>query len=502
MAADEAEALELSDDQTHMLVVGDLGRGGRATAEVIDSLKRSAHPGGLPPILVTGVDGLAERVQVLRAGADDYLAGALEPEELVARIEARLRGRAALAARIENDLRARAEIALSLSRLHTDMTPEGTAAAICEELARRRELPLVAILVFTREGAAVPLALQGSPDVPWSVGSSLPARTGRTLRQRAAQGPWTQQQRSTRRHGPGRATLAELGVAATINAPLTARGDLLGLLVVGTNATDARNGDDFSLGLPAVIDFAAITAALLAPALERRLATGDQRTELAAIIATEAFTPVFQPIIELGSGRVVGYEALTRFHDGADPELRFSEAGRLGLGIELETATLRAALRASQALPPDAWLSLNVSPALILQGTTLADVIGLEQRGLMLELTEHDPVDDYALLRTALEGLGEGTRLSVDDAGSGYASLQHILALRPAYVKLNIAFVSGLHDDPARQAMVAGLRHFATQTGSELIAEGVETADERLALDQLAVRLGQGYLLGRPAALD
>ncbi len=119
----------------------------------------------------------------------------------------------------------------------------------------------------------------------------------------------------------------------------------------------------------------------------------------------------------------------------------------------------------------------------------------------MLELTEHDPVDDYALLRTALEGLGEGTRLSVDDAGSGYASLQHILALRPAYVKLNIAFVSGLHDDPARQAMVAGLRHFATQTGSELIAEGVETADERLALDQLAVRLGQGYLLGRPAAL-
>jgi EAL domain-containing protein (putative c-di-GMP-specific phosphodiesterase class I) len=93
-------------------------------------------------------------------------------------------------------------------------------------------------------------------------------------------------------------------------------------------------------------------------------------------------------------------------------------------------------------------------------------------------------------------------RLSVDDAGSGFASLRHILRLEPDFIKLDRSWVHGVDTDPARQAMIAGLRHFADQTGAQLIAEGIERDEERAALITLDVDLGQGYLLGRPAPVE
>ncbi|HET9443569.1 MAG TPA: EAL domain-containing protein, partial [Acidimicrobiales bacterium] len=88
------------------------------------------------------------------------------------------------------------------------------------------------------------------------------------------------------------------------------------------------------------------------------------------------------------------------------------------------------------------------------------------------------------------------------DAGAGFASLRHILHLGPAFVKLDRSWIHGVDADPARQALVAGLRHFAAQTGAELIAEGVEREVERQALLGLGVGYGQGRLLGEPAPLD
>ncbi|HEU4673924.1 MAG TPA: EAL domain-containing protein, partial [Candidatus Limnocylindrales bacterium] len=89
---------------------------------------------------------------------------------------------------------------------------------------------------------------------------------------------------------------------------------------------------------------------------------------------------------------------------------------------------------------------------------------------------------------------------AVDDAGAGYASLRHIIELRPRYVKLDRGLVTGINADPIRQALVAGMLHFATSIGVEIIAEGVETEAERLTLQHLGVALGQGFLFGRPAS--
>jgi EAL domain-containing protein (putative c-di-GMP-specific phosphodiesterase class I) len=94
-----------------------------------------------------------------------------------------------------------------------------------------------------------------------------------------------------------------------------------------------------------------------------------------------------------------------------------------------------------------------------------------------------------------------GVEIAVDAAGAGFASLRHVIELRPGYVKLDISLIRGVGDDDARQALVAGMVHFAAETGCLLVAEGIETDTELAALRRLGIGLGQGYLLGRPGPL-
>lgn len=224
------------------------------------------------------------------------------------------------------------------------------------------------------------------------------------------------------------------------------------------------------------------------------------RDEIGSIIANQAFSTVFQPIVELESRVVVGYETLTRFADGTPPADRFAQASAAGLGLELEAATLEAAFRASAPLPANVLLNLNVSPELILAGEPLASLLGTWGWQTILEVTEHHAVHDYEALRAAIRRLGPSVRLAIDDAGAGFASFRHILELGPQFVKLDRTIVVGIDADPARQALVAGMRHFAVSTGCSMIAEGIETEAELAALRSLGVALGQGYHLGRPAA--
>jgi EAL domain-containing protein (putative c-di-GMP-specific phosphodiesterase class I) len=119
-------------------------------------------------------------------------------------------------------------------------------------------------------------------------------------------------------------------------------------------------------------------------------------------------------------------------------------------------------------------------------------------RPIVLEITEREAIEDYRALRKAMAGLGAGVDWAVDDAGAGYASLRHIIEIRPGYVKLDRGLVSGIGADPIRQALVAGMLHFGASIGLKIIAEGVETDAERRTLSALGVEFGQGYLLGRP----
>ena len=220
---------------------------------------------------------------------------------------------------------------------------------------------------------------------------------------------------------------------------------------------------------------------------------------ISRVINDGGFSIVFQPIVDLRTDRAVGFEALTRFADGTPPERRFIQAAGLGLGLELEAAAVRLALAQADGLSGDTWVSINVSPALIMAVEPLAGLVQASRHAVVLELTEHVPVEDYDALRAAMRALGPAIRFAIDDAGAGFASFRHIVELKPQFVKVNVDLVRAIDRDDARQAFVAGLVYFALKTRCSLVAEGIETAAERDALRSIGVGLGQGYLLGRPA---
>jgi EAL domain-containing protein (putative c-di-GMP-specific phosphodiesterase class I) len=253
--------------------------------------------------------------------------------------------------------------------------------------------------------------------------------------------------------------------------------------------------------LGAIADFANLAAALLGRRGGDTREASRMRSAIAGIIAERAYTTVFQPIVDLVSGRSIGSEALTRFNDRIPPDVRFANAGAVGMGLDLEAATLEAALTAASVLSQSRFLHLNVSPAFVTARTELRRLLSGNRARIVLEVTEHAAVSDYLDFRDAIESIGRPVLLAVDDAGAGFASFRHILELRPAFIKLDVSLVRGIDADPAKQALVAGMRHFARMTNRRLIAEGVETEAEAATLRMLEIRLGQGYLFGRPAPL-
>jgi EAL domain-containing protein (putative c-di-GMP-specific phosphodiesterase class I) len=283
-------------------------------------------------------------------------------------------------------------------------------------------------------------------------------------------------------------------------APIYAGSRVVGVLITGQAGIDpASTPARQARLLAAVIDYANILSVAAGASIAQHRRMTATRARLERVIATRAFYAVFQPIVELVDHRVTAYEALTRFTDGTPPEVRFAEATEHGLGVALEAAAIEAALQAAGALPVPAAICLNAPPALVLDRERVQSFMEIAPQPIILELTEHARIEDYEALREALVSYGAGVRLAIDDAGAGYASLRHILELRPAFVKLDLSIVRGIEADPVRQALVSGLVYFAGKTGSELIAEGVETDAEADILIDLGIRFGQGFLLGRPA---
>jgi EAL domain-containing protein (putative c-di-GMP-specific phosphodiesterase class I) len=388
----------------------------------------------------------------------------------------------------------RIEIVASLRTLRSQDSPEATAAVIVEALGRLPGVDVAAIFECTDAGL-VALAIRGSRGFPIGDGDLLAGDNAAYLRRRSLEGPWAERWELPDEPTAQDQPLSLLGITSRSFAPIRAEGHLVGL--VGFLTTDEEHGRRFIEDLAAVGQFAAVAETILAPALLARATRLAKREGMEALILSGGFRSVFQPIVELSTGNIVGYEALTRFADGVRPDLTFAAALDCGMGIELETVTLRAALAQIDDLPKSAWVSLNTSPALLAERTTLAGLLAGVTRSVVLEVTEHEAVDDYQPLRAAVAALG--VRVSVDDAGAGAANFSHLVELRPDFVKIDIGLVRGVDKDPSRRAVVVGLIHFAAEAGCLVIAEGIETTAERATIAELGVTLGQGFLLARPA---
>jgi diguanylate cyclase (GGDEF)-like protein len=238
------------------------------------------------------------------------------------------------------------------------------------------------------------------------------------------------------------------------------------------------------------------------PRLAGQLSGDGQRAEIEALLAKEdSIVPVFQPVLELATGRVAGYEALARMPEGPfrPPDQWFNQAHRAGLGPPLEAAALRAALRA-HGRPERTFLALNVSPGALLTPEVRA-ALPEDLEGIVIELTEHELFSTDLALDRELEVLrARGARIALDDAGNGYAGLQQIIRIAPDILKLDRSLVDGVHDDPHRFALVEALISFASTTRAAICAEGVETLDDLAVLASMDVTYAQGWVLARPDA--
>jgi EAL domain-containing protein (putative c-di-GMP-specific phosphodiesterase class I) len=213
----------------------------------------------------------------------------------------------------------------------------------------------------------------------------------------------------------------------------------------------------------------------------------------------------FQPVVELSTMAPIAVEALARFGVAPDrsPDHWFADAHACDLGVELELLAVQRAIALIDTLPDDLSVTLNIGPeaAVSPEMHTLLGEAPLDR--VVLELTEHAAVDDYPGLIAALRPLRRrGLRIAVDDTGSGYSSLAHILKIAPEFIKLDCELTLGIDIDPVRRALAASLVAFAADTGAEIIAEGVENEHELVVLRGLGIRYGQGFHLGRPMPVE
>jgi EAL domain-containing protein (putative c-di-GMP-specific phosphodiesterase class I) len=211
---------------------------------------------------------------------------------------------------------------------------------------------------------------------------------------------------------------------------------------------------------------------------------------------------VFQPIANLRDRTVVGFEALARFNaePAQAPDVWFATAERGGLRVPLELAAVEAAIVHLPLLPPGVFLSVNVSPDTAVSADLEAALDGAAPERMVVEITEHAPIDDYDAVTPGLQRLrARGIRLAIDDAGAGFASLRHILRLAPDFIKTDMTLTRNITSSRAERALTSALIAFAGETGARIIAEGIESDAELSSLAALGVRYGQGYHLGRPA---
>jgi EAL domain-containing protein (putative c-di-GMP-specific phosphodiesterase class I) len=277
-----------------------------------------------------------------------------------------------------------------------------------------------------------------------------------------------------------------------VNASLGGALDASRAAVSQAPATDATSTTDAALRY---------MMSVLSPDTVSRIDSTDRIRHV--LCEPSVLSMVFQPIVDLETCEVAAVESLARFDIAPHrtPDLWFAEAHERGLGVELEVLAVTRAIAELGRIPADVALTVNAGPEVVMSAALCDAVLSGPAERIIIELTEHTEIDDYAGLISALcEMRRAGARIAIDDTGSGYSSLAHILKLAPEFIKLDRDLVSGIDVDPVRRALAASLVTFAADTGAQIIAEGVESQAELASLRRLGVRYAQGFHLGHPEA--
>jgi len=232
--------------------------------------------------------------------------------------------------------------------------------------------------------------------------------------------------------------------------------------------------------------------------------------ELRQIIRAGLVETHFQPIIDVGTGEVFGYEALARGPRGTifeTPKAMFGYSDRMRISSLLDSVCRRRALDAARGMESGKKLFLNSLPASLLD-PRFADDPGEDLRlggrpdpgNVVLEITERTGIDDFEVFGRRLERLRErGFQVAIDDVGTGYSSLQTISEVRPEFLKIDLSLVQGIHENLIKQEIVSSILQIGERIGARVIAEGIESEEEFETVKDFGVRLGQGFFFGVPA---
>ncbi|OJF16249.1 sensor domain-containing phosphodiesterase [Couchioplanes caeruleus] len=237
---------------------------------------------------------------------------------------------------------------------------------------------------------------------------------------------------------------------------------------------------------------------IIEPGLREAARHAEIAARLGPVLDAGGPVVLLQPIVDLKSRVRVGAEALSRFPRAWDmpPDRCFADAHAIGEGHRLELLALRRAAAHLDRVPH--YVTMNVSPATLMTRacTRLLDRFPLDR--VVLELSEHEQVEDYEALKAVLAPLrARGMRLAIDDVGAGFSSLRHIVLTAPDVIKLDRSIVTGIGADPVLSVVTHSLVDLARATGAIVVAEGVETEADATALIAVGVDLGQGWLFGR-----
>lgn len=341
---------------------------------------------------------------------------------------------------------------------------------------------------------------QSDPPSPVAVGGSDPLEDSYCIRVADGRFPRVIPDTSVIPEVGALPATAAVPVGAHLAVPIVlSTGEVFGTLCCFSRLPDATLTER-DAAMMAV--FAEVIAGRIEAENSERQAEDERLQRLSPYLQGSGLTTVFQPIVHLRAGDVVGYEALSRFSGPVQrsPDWWFAEADLAGRGVELERMAFRAALQHEVEVPSRCFLTVNLSPRAVESGIVSEVVAEHDVSRLVIEITEHAEVGSYEVLLNHLRPFQRaGGRVAVDDAGAGFASFRHILKLQPDFIKIDVSLIRDVDRDPVRRALTQAIISFANDTGVRVIAEGIETASELAVLTEMGAHLGQGYLLGRPS---
>jgi EAL domain-containing protein (putative c-di-GMP-specific phosphodiesterase class I) len=248
--------------------------------------------------------------------------------------------------------------------------------------------------------------------------------------------------------------------------------------------------------------FLKLLAELLAGEVQADQERSSERARIERLMHGDRLEIALQPIVGLRCGSIVGAEALSRFPGGwGPPDAVFGTAHRVGVGLELERLAAQRALETLPLLSPGTYLAINLAPTVAIElARRSLELPDLPVDRLVIEITEHAAVENYASLRDSLKAARQqGLRLAIDDAGAGYASLKHVVELVPDVIKADRSLIDGVSEDRGRRSVVRAFVSVAADLEAVVVAEGVERTADLDTVRDLGVDAAQGFLFARPS---